>query len=106
MVQQEPPNRKRPTQVDVARHAGVSRATVSYVLNDIQTMSIPEVTRQIVLEAAKTLGYIPDRTAQTMRTRRSLTFATIIPDITNPYYPFLQRGVQDVAHARSYNTVL
>jgi LacI family transcriptional regulator len=52
------------------------------------------------------LGYIPDRSAQSLRTRKTYTIASIIPDITNPFYPAFQRGIQDVASHRDYDLVM
>ncbi|NUR91796.1 MAG: LacI family DNA-binding transcriptional regulator, partial [Nonomuraea sp.] len=60
-----------PTSVDVARAAGVSQATVSYVLNDNPHARVGEETRQRVREAAARLGYVPDASARTLRTGRS-----------------------------------
>ena len=93
---------KKPTQADVAKLAGVSRAAVSYVLNNKYPISIPEPTRQRILEAIEELGYVPDRNAQSLRTGRTYTIASIIPDITNPYYPLLERKIQDVAKQHGY----
>lgn len=62
---------RRPTSADVARLAGVSRATVSYVLNDQPGQSIPEVTRTRVLDAARDLGYTPNAAAKALRAGRS-----------------------------------
>ena len=58
---------QRPTSTDVAKLAGVSRATVSYVLNGRLEQSIPEVTREKVFEAAKALGYTPHAAARALR---------------------------------------
>jgi DNA-binding LacI/PurR family transcriptional regulator len=63
--------RRRPTSSDVAREAGVSRATVSYVLNDVPHQTIPERTRQLVHEAARRLNYTPSAAARTLRRGRS-----------------------------------
>ncbi|MFI6505272.1 LacI family DNA-binding transcriptional regulator [Nonomuraea typhae] len=60
-----------PTSVDVARAAGVSQATVSYVLNDNPNARVSEETRQRVRDAAARLGYVPDASARTLRTGRS-----------------------------------
>lgn len=95
-------HKKKPTQTDVAKLAGVSRATVSYVLNNKSPISITESTRQRILDAIKELGYVPDRNAQSLRTGRTYTIASIIPDITNPYYPLLERKIQDVAKLHGY----
>jgi LacI family transcriptional regulator len=74
---------KRPTQVDVARLAGVSRATVSYVVNGLDGGRIPisEETRQRVLEAIEELGYQPDARAQALRSGRTKAIGLIIPDL-------------------------
>jgi DNA-binding LacI/PurR family transcriptional regulator len=62
---------RRPTSTDVARRAGVSRATVSYVLNDVPHQTIPDATRQRVLAAAEKLGYTPHAAARTLRVGES-----------------------------------
>lgn len=95
-------NKRKPTQTDVAKLAGVSRASVSYVLNNKYPISIPESTRRRILDAIEELGYVPDRNAQSLRTGRTYTIASIIPDITNPYYPLLERKIQDVAKQHGY----
>ena len=93
----------RPTQSDVARLAGVSQATVSHVLNDTPNMAIPQSTRQRILDAIDELGYVPDRTARSLRTRKTYTIASVIPDITNPFYPAFQRGIQGVTRQNNYD---
>jgi LacI family transcriptional regulator len=98
--------RQRPNQVDVARLAGVSQATVSYVLNENIAISLREETRQRIREAARMLGYVPNNTARSLRTNRTYTIASIIPDITNPFYPALERGIQDVAEQHGYNLII
>ena len=98
--------RKRPTQQDVARSAGVSQATVSYVLNDRSTESVPEETRQRIRDAVQELGYVPNATARSLRTSKTQTIAGIIPDITNPFYPALERGIQDVARQNNYDLII
>jgi LacI family transcriptional regulator len=97
--------RRRPTQVDVARAAGVSQAMVSYVVNDNATITVPESTRQRILAAIAELGYVPDSSARRLRTRKTLTIAVVIPDITNPFYPAFQRGIQDVAGRHGYDVL-
>ena len=97
---------KKPTQYDVAQHAGVSQATVSHILNNSTAISIPEETRQRVLAAMAELGYIPDRAARSLRTNKTYTIAAIIPDITNPFYPTFVRGIQDVTKQNAYDLVI
>ncbi len=73
---------RRPTSTDVAREAGLSRATVGYVLNDVPHQSIPEPTRQRVLAAAAKLGYRPSAAARSLRTGRSDLVLGLLPDWT------------------------
>jgi DNA-binding LacI/PurR family transcriptional regulator len=70
----------RVTSTDVAREAGVSRATVSYVLNNAPHQKIPEKTRQRVLEAAIRLGYAPSAAARALRGGRSDLVLCLLPD--------------------------
>jgi LacI family transcriptional regulator len=98
--------KKQPTQSDVARRAGVSQATVSYVLNNITSIAVPAETRQRIQDAIRDLGYIPDRAARTLRTRKTYTLAGIIPDITNPFYPAFERGIQDLADQHGYDLIM
>lgn len=71
---------KRVTSTDVARAAGVSRATVSYVLNDSPDRAIPEATRLKVLAAAERLGYSPYAPARMLRRGRSDVVLLVLPD--------------------------
>jgi DNA-binding LacI/PurR family transcriptional regulator len=71
---------RRVTALDVARAAGVSKTTVSYVLNDTPHQSIPEGTRQRVLDAAQSLDYTPLSAARALRRGRTDTVVCILPD--------------------------
>jgi DNA-binding LacI/PurR family transcriptional regulator len=71
---------RRPTSSDVARAAGVSRATVSYVLNGTANQSISDATRGRVLEAARALQYMPSASARSLRSGRSDVVLGILPD--------------------------
>ena len=73
--------RNRVTSSDVAHHAGVSRATVSYVLNGDPRQSIPEETRQKVLAAANELGYLPHTAAQTLVRGKSKLVLLLLPEL-------------------------
>ena len=99
---------KRPTQVDVARLAGVSRATVSYVLNDQTGGRVPisEETRQRVLDAIAQLDYVPDARAQALRSGSTKTIGLIIPDIHNPHFWEVADGVEQEAYAAGYHILL
>ncbi len=78
---------------------------VSYVLNKRMSVSIPEETRQHILGVAKEMGYAPHASARRLRTNKTLTIAGVIPDITNPFYPEFQRGIQDVAEQQGYDLI-
>lgn len=101
-----PTTSRRITQFDVAKLAGVSQKTVSLVLNNDATYSIPPETRQKVNDAIATLGYVPHRMARGLRNNKTYTIASIIPDIANPFYPAFLRGVQDVAEAHQYDIII
>ena len=90
-----------PTQADVARQAGVSQALVSYVLNG-SPVTLPDATRRRVLDAMDELGYVPHGGARALRLDRTMTLALVMPDITNPFYPAVERGLQDSAEAGGY----
>ncbi len=86
----------RPSLNDVARQAGVSPATVSRVLN--QTAPVSQNARERVLEAIAALGYQALRPPTLVGSRRD-TIALLIPDILNPYFTEIARGVQEEASA-------
>jgi LacI family transcriptional regulator len=89
---------------DVSRAAGVSISTVSHVLNGTRFVS-PEL-RERVEGAIASLGYRHNGLARSLRTRQSYAIGLIIPDVANPYYPQLARGVQDAADAAGYTVFL
>ncbi len=98
-------NMKRsPTILDVAKAAGVSKSTVSRVIAD-NGQGVSETTKQRVLKAIQELGYAPNAIARSMRTTRTNTVMLAIPDITNPYWPEVARGVQDVMDEEGYAVV-
>ena len=69
---------KRITSHDVAKRAGVSRTTVSFVLNDVQGVQISQATRQRVLQAASELGYVPDAAAKALASRRAQIIGLVL----------------------------
>ncbi|MHB0868095.1 MAG: LacI family DNA-binding transcriptional regulator [Chloroflexota bacterium] len=89
---------------DVAARAGVSIATVSRVLNDTGYPMRPE-TRRRVLEAIDALDFRPSPLARGLLGKPTSTIGLIIPDISNPYYPLLSRGVEDVASEHGYTVI-
>ncbi|MBB5081773.1 substrate-binding domain-containing protein [Nonomuraea endophytica] len=94
----------RPSISRVAALAGVSATTVSHTLNGRRPVA--ERTRGRVLAAIEELGYRPNVLARGLRTSRSQTVGLVIPDLTNPFYPALARGVQDVLGAAGYDQII
>ena len=89
---------------EVAEYAGVSKATVSRVLNHHAYVTAD--VRQRVQEAMDALGYQPNRAARRLRANSSEILGLIIPDIENPLFQSLVRGVEDTAYANQLNVVL
>ena len=90
---------------DVATRAKVSIATVSRVLNESDHKVRPQ-TRARVLAAVRKLDYRPNALARGLLMKRTMTIGVIIPDISNPYYAEIVRGIQDVADETGYNILL
>ena len=84
----------RVTLMDVARHCGVSRATVSLVLNDSPLVAAK--TRDRVRQAMRELGYVYNRAAAALRTQHSDAIGVVLTNITNPYFAEFAAGVQDI----------
>jgi LacI family transcriptional regulator len=99
---------KRPTQADVAKLAGVSRATVSYVLNDRMDGRIPitDQTREKVLDAAKALGYEPNALARSLKAGASFMIGVLLPAVHNPHYWDILDGVSEVVSDQDYHISL
>lgn len=89
---------------DIAREAGVSIGTASNVLNGLSTVT--EKNRQRVLAAVEKLEYRPNQVARMLRSKRSKSLGLIIPDISNPYYSDIARGVEDAASELGYTVFL
>lgn len=98
------PGTRPATIKDVARLAGVSISTVSRVLNSSGPSS--EETRSRVLSAADQLSFRPNALAKSMVTRSTGTLGLVIPDLRNPYFPALARGVEDTALKHGFTVML
>lgn len=94
---------RRTTIAEVAELSGVSPTTVSHVLTGNRPVAAP--TRARVERMIDALGFRPNGLARGLRNNRSDTVALIIPDITNPYYPVLARGLYDAMSGR-YRTYI
>lgn len=100
------PGRSGITVKDVAREAGVHPATVSRVLNPDKRHLISHETVERVEEVAARLGYQINSIGRGLRTRRSFTVGVVLPDLTNPLFPPLVRGVEDVLRPAGYTALL
>ena len=89
---------------DVARLAGVSVATVSRVINKTEAVN-PETAGQ-VLKAIEQLQYEPNAVARGLAGKRMGIITLILPDILNPFFPALARGVEDFAHKKGLTVIL
>jgi DNA-binding LacI/PurR family transcriptional regulator len=89
---------------DIARIAGVSLGTVSHVLND--TAGVREPVRRRVLEVVRSIGYQPSQLARGLRRVQTNVIGMIIPDITNPFFPAVVRGAEDLAFSNGYRLIL
>jgi LacI family transcriptional regulator len=96
--------RSRVTLEQVAKHAGVSRATASLVVRG--SSSISKETREKVLKAMKELGYVYDRVAANLRSQRSSTVGLIITEIGNPFFSELLVGVHEALDKEGYTVIL
>ncbi|TAM69394.1 MAG: LacI family transcriptional regulator [Microbacteriaceae bacterium] len=91
---------------DVAEAAGVSVATVSRVANgSTNDYPVRPQTRERVLEAIARLGYRPNDNARRLLLKRSGLIGIVVPDISNPYYPEVARGIEDVANANGFKVM-
>jgi DNA-binding LacI/PurR family transcriptional regulator len=90
--------------LQIARMAGVSLGTVSNVLNN--TAKVRESTRKRVLDAVQAAGYQPSQLARGLRRDKTNMIGMIIPDITNPFFPAVVRGAEDVAFSNGYRLIL
>ena len=101
-VQTSTPN--MPNMKQIAAKARVSLGTVSHVLNN--TANVRDPLRQRVLAAVAELGYQPSELARGLRREKTSMIGMVIPDITNPFFPAVVRGAEDVAFANGYRLVL
>ncbi len=85
----------------VAKKAGVSKATVSRVLND--SKPVREETRQRVMQAIKELDFKPNPAARSLVSKKSRIIGVIVTDIANLFVSVLVKGIEDIAYSKNYN---
>lgn len=96
----------KPTIQDVARAAGVHPGTASRALNPALAGRITPATTKRVQEAAAELGYVPDQFGRSLRTRRSHNIGVLIPDLGNPVFPPIVRGIEDTLREAGYEALI
>lgn len=89
---------------DIARLARVSLGTVSHVLNNSANVRAP--LRERVLKAVQEVGYQPSQLARGLRRDKTNVIGMVIPDITNPFFPAVVRGAEDIAFSNGYRLIL
>jgi len=89
---------------DIASAAGVSPATVSRALNN--TGYVSEATKQKVLKIAEELGYAPNAAARSLVEKKTRMLALILPDISNPFFARMVRGIDDVVSNKGYSLII
>ncbi|HPT79172.1 MAG TPA: LacI family DNA-binding transcriptional regulator, partial [Candidatus Atribacteria bacterium] len=99
--------KKRVSSKDVAREAGVSQATVSYVLNNTKNVKIKPETRQAVLDAVKKLNYHPSYMARGMKLNKSMAVGVITDrSVTNYNFMKMLEGIKDELQLSNYAITL
>lgn len=89
---------------DVAKHANVSIATVSHVINN--TRFVAEETKKKVLDSIEALGYVPDPTARSFKTGRKNLIGIIVPDISNPVWAIIIEEVESILAMDGYKLLI
>ena len=100
------PRVQNPTLRDVAEAAGVHAATASRALNPETRRLVNADTARRVLSAAETLGYQPNPIARSLKTAKSRTIGLVLPDLTNPLFPPIVRGIEDVLGPAGYSALI
>ncbi|MFE9764806.1 LacI family DNA-binding transcriptional regulator [Streptomyces sp. NPDC005808] len=91
---------------DVAQAAGVHVATASRALNPSTRSLVNADTARRVSRAAKSLGYTPNPIARSLKTAKSLSIGVVLPDLTNPLFPPIVRGIDDILGPAGYSGLI
>ena len=97
---------QRVTIADVAERVGVHKATVSRALNKVTQDQVSPATAKRIQRAARELGYVPNIVARGLRTSLSMTIGIVLPDLTNPLFPPIVRGVESYLSPRGYTALI
>ena len=97
---------RTPTLRDVAKAAGVHAATASRALNPGTRSLVNSETAKRVLRAAEALGYQPNPIARSLKTSKSGTIGLILPDLTNPLFPPIVRGIEEVLGPAGFSALI
>lgn len=89
---------------DIAKELGVSITTVSLIINN-QPCRVSEKTRKAVLDTVKKYNYIPNSSARALITKKTFTVGLIVPDISNPFFSELAKGVERAAQEEEYSVI-
>ena len=98
--------RSRTTLADVAKRAGVNVSTVSRSLNQETEGQVSKATVKKIRKIADEMAYSPNTVARGLRTRKSMTIGVIVPDLTNPIFPPIVRGVDSILFSRGYSALV
>src|SRR5690242_9559783 len=97
----------RTTLMDVARESGFSVSTVSLVLNEAPlSRYVAASTKAVVRETAERLGYRPDASARSLRSRRSETIGIMVFDISDPFCTLILKGIEERLAPTSYLPII
>lgn len=95
----------RMTIKDIAKEANVSIASVSRVINN-KSEGVSKETRERILDIIEKYNYIPSSLARGLVTKKTNIIGLLLPDINNPFFPGIARGVEDAANKNGYNIIL
>jgi LacI family transcriptional regulator len=105
-VGERPPSNGPATLRDVARRVGIHPATVSRALNESTRHLVSDATAIRVNEVAREMGYTPNGIARSLKTSRSMTIGVILPDLTNPLFPPMVRGIEQALSPAGFTALL
>ena len=98
---------KRTSLDDIAKSVGVSKATVSFVMNGRgDEFNISKEKQRIIRETAKEMAYVPNFFAKSLRQGKTKTIGVVLADITNPFYAELCKTIQEELYAKGYSTLI